>query len=306
MVDVLLEDLFANLRLEVEPFAVCSVANGWRLQMSGLDWLTLHFVLEGTGELRVGDRREPLRARTLALVPENRSHALLTGPPPARHELSTDGAAPDDDGMLRFVAGPGEGDPMQVVCGRVNVLYGGGVRLFELLDEPVVLDFSDSAEMRQTFDRLLDESHRREPGSRAMLRALMNECLVLVFRRLCDSPECTLPWLLALEDPRMTSVLREVLDDPGKPHSVESLAATAAMSRSAFARAFTDSFGQPPMAYVKMVRLRKAADLLRRTDLTIAAAARRVGYASRSHFSRAFSEVFGTSPSAFREAPAPS
>ncbi|MDX1621886.1 MAG: hypothetical protein R3320_12890, partial [Nitriliruptorales bacterium] len=54
---ILLEQLLDNLHVEVEPFAVCSVADGGQLDMSGLGWLTLHFVLDGEGELLVGDHR---------------------------------------------------------------------------------------------------------------------------------------------------------------------------------------------------------------------------------------------------------
>ncbi|MDX1621951.1 MAG: helix-turn-helix transcriptional regulator, partial [Nitriliruptorales bacterium] len=252
--------------------------------------------------LLVGDHRLALRERMLALVPENRSHSLRRGGAGGRG-VSTTGATSDEFGLLRFEAGDSAEASLHVVCGRVDVLYRAGVRLFELLEEPVVLDFGDSDEMTHTFDRLLLESRRHEPGARAMLKALMNECLVMVFRELCDSPDCTLPWLSALENPSMAAVLREVLADPGEPHSVESLADTAAMSRSAFAREFRGSFGQSPMAYVRMVRLRTAADLLSTTDLTISAAARRVGYSSRSHFSRAFTEAFGQPPSEFRDGP---
>ncbi len=135
-----------------------------------------------------------------------------------------------------------------------------------------------------------------------MMTALMDQCLVLIFRRLCDTPECRLPWLNALEDPRMAGVLSSILERPERDHSVESLAEEALMSRSAFAEEFARRFGRTPMAFVRDVRLRRGAELLRGTELSVDAVASRVGFASRSHFSRAFREYFGSSPARFREA----
>jgi AraC family transcriptional activator of mtrCDE len=76
------------------------------------------------------------------------------------------------------------------------------------------------------------------------------------------------------------------------------------MSRSTFSDRFGAAFGRSPIAYVREVRLRKAADMLRATDRPIDAIASRVGFASRSHFSQAFRDLFGESPSVLRSRPA--
>ena len=54
--------------------------------------------------------------------------------------------------------------------------------LFDLLRDPIVLDFSDSSEMRSIVERLLLEERTGAPASRAMMNALMKKCLVFVFR----------------------------------------------------------------------------------------------------------------------------
>jgi AraC family transcriptional activator of mtrCDE len=177
------------------------------------------------------------------------------------------------------------------------------LRLFDLMRETVVLGFADSERMHGTFSALLQEQESSAPGRRAMMSALMRECLVLVLRRLCGVPECNLPWLSAAEDPRFAPVLSAILDAPENPHTLDSLAWAANMSRSAFAEQFMELFGRTPMAFVRDVRLRRAADLLRRTDLPVATIARQVGFSSRSHFSRAFRDQFGASPRQFRAEP---
>jgi transcriptional regulator GlxA family with amidase domain len=97
----------------------------------------------------------------------------------------------------------------------------------------------------------------------------------------------------------MAAVLDVVLEHPERDHSLESLAELATMSRSAFADQFRAVFGRTPMAFLRDVRLRRGAELLRSTDLTIESI-HRVGFASRSHFGRAFQQRFDTPPASFR------
>ena len=82
--------------------------------------------------------------------------------------------------------------------------------------------------------------------------------------------------------------------------SEDSLAMIAGMSRSAFAAAFRCAFGQSPMSLVKLVRLRRASELLVVTTLPVADVAKRVGFSSRSNFSLAFGQLYGMDPSRFR------
>jgi len=84
------------------------------------------------------------------------------------------------------------------------------------------------------------------------------------------------------------------------PFTVDSLATIAGMSRSAFAAAFRRAFGQSPMSLVKLVRLRRASELLVATTLPVADVAKRVGFSSRSNFSLAFGQLHGMDPSRFR------
>jgi transcriptional regulator GlxA family with amidase domain len=202
-------------------------------------------------------------------------------------------------------AGPVDEGGLLVACGSVEVTYGGVQGLFDQLGEILVLDFADDPAMRLNFTSILEEMQGARPGSRAMLSALMRECLIRVFRQLCLQDECTIPWLSGVEDPNLAPALNTMLQDPGQPHSVASLAARAHMSRSAFARRFRESMGSPPLEYLRGVRLRHAAGLLRKVPpVAVAVVARRSGFASRSQFSRAFTAHFGCTPSEFRRGPA--
>jgi AraC-like DNA-binding protein len=296
---MLVERLFENLALSVEPFATCRVAPGWRLQLPRRDWVILHFVLQGKGSLRVGKKDvHPLTLNCLALMPPRLNHAVECGVD-VRHETGVRG---DETGLplCELGAGPADEPGLVLACGRLQVTYGGGTGLFDPLREAIVLDFSDSPSMRATFESLVTEYRAGEMGSAAMMAALMNQCLIYVFRRLGNRSDGRMPWLAALEDPGLARALDEILSRPEHPHSLHSLADAAHMSRSVFARRFHECFDRTPMEYLRDVRLRRAAKLLERGELSVSEVAARVGFRSRSYFSRAFHERFGRSPAEFR------
>ncbi len=296
---MLLERLFENLALTVDPFATCAVARGWRLRLPRRDWVVFHFILEGEGALRLGpDDARPLHPNTLVVIPPGTPHSVECGGEVTREALAEGQGS--DEPVCALVAGPPEEVALTVACGRVQVTYGGSLGLFDRLAEPLVLDFADEPAMRATFEGLLREFGHAGDGVKAMMTALMNQCLVLVFRRLCDDRECRLPWLSALDDPGLAPALDAILAHPDQPHTVEVLANRGNMSRSVFARRFHEALGRTPMEFVRDVRLRRGARLLHRPELSVEEVAAKVGFASRSHFSRAFHDHFGCSPAKFR------
>lgn len=297
---MLLETLFDNLALKVDPFATCKLANGWRLQLPCRDWVTFHYVLTGDGELKLGSGELlALKPNALAIMPPGLNHAIQCGC--VNHETGVEGQGDPGAPLCELVAGPADDPGLTVACGRIQVSYAGGMGLFDHLREAIVLDFIDSAQMRGIFEALIEEYRRAGAASAAMMAALMNQCLIQVLRRLSQERNGMLPWLSALDDPRLARVIETILDHPEQPYTLETLANVAHMSRSTFIRHFEQCFGRTPMDYLRDVRLRRGAQLLQVSGLSVDGIAGKVGFASRSHFSRAFHEQFGCTPMDFRK-----
>jgi AraC-like DNA-binding protein len=297
---MVLEGLFDNLELKVDPFATCRLADGWRLRLPRCDWVTLHFILDGDGELALGSGDVcRVNRNWLAVIPLKLVHSLECGP--VHNETGIEGQGGSGLPLCEFLAGPLETLRLTVACGRIQASCAGGLGLFDHLKDAILLDFGDSPQMRSIFKALIDEYRRSGPASTSMMTALMNQCLILVLRRVSQEAGSALPWLSALDDPRLSRVIDTVLGHPEHPHTLESLASIAHMSRSTFARHFRECFGRPPKDFVREVRLRRAAQLLRGGAMTIDGIAGKVGFASRSHFSRAFRDQFDISPKDFRE-----
>lgn len=80
------------------------------------------------------------------------------------------------------------------------------------------------------------------------------------------------------------------------------IAAAAGMSVSRFHRFFRHHTGVTPLQYLTALRIERAKDLLRRTDLSIVQVALEVGYQSQSSFTRVFTRTVGVTPQAYRSA----
>lgn len=97
---------------------------------------------------------------------------------------------------------------------------------------------------------------------------------------------------------RVTSYMRENLDQPVR---LEDLSALIGLSRFHFCTAFGQALGVTPQAWLTRVRMQRAAEMLRDTNLPIGEVSAVVGYGSVSAFSAAFRRLTGVTPSEFRK-----
>ena len=295
---ILLEKLLAGLEVTVMPFAICDVRGSSHLVMKPSEFATVHYILEGVGLVRVaGAPPVEVLPYSFMIVPPGMAQRIEPGRGGAPLGPVQTSATP---GLERHTVGSGEHGVI-MACGAVRVTYRQTTGLFDYLDGPIVENFADDAPIRATIEALLAEFADPQPGSAAFAEAVMKQCLVVMLRRHCEGGECRIPWLSALEDGRLGAALEAMLDAPEAPHTVAGLADVAGMSRSTFAQHFTASFGRPPMDFLKELRLRRAAQLLKTSEAPVKAVAMAVGYTSRSYFSRAFKAFHGVDPAAYRD-----
>lgn len=296
----LLDRLLVTLAVRLRSFSVCRIQQGWRLGFSPFQAITIHYVLSGTGSLRVGDG--PWRSfapHSIIVVPARQSHSLGAADDCLGEVRAEDHCLLHGDGLITFTAGDGSPDAL-FVCGQISDSYSGAMGLFELFQAPMVEAFPQDSVLQRSFELMLAEVARPSLGTQAMTEVLMKQCLIILLRRHLAASDFTSPLLVALQNPKLARVVLAVLEQPGAPYTVDSLAALAGMGRTSFAGSFSDVFGRGPMEFVQSVRLRIAARVLTSTDLPIKVIAASVGYASRSSFSKAFEVEFGAAPTQFR------
>jgi len=144
-------------------------------------------------------------------------------------------------------------------------------------------------------ERIEDELKCREDGYRFMA--------TVHFRHLAGELS---RWYSGAQHPgarRLTRIgaaiayLEQHLDEPV---TLEALSGLSDLSVSTLNRAFRRAVGLPPLAYHRRLRMRRAGDLLRTTDLSVTEVAGQAGYDDANYFARQFRKTMGFSPSAYR------
>ena len=82
-------------------------------------------------------------------------------------------------------------------------------------------------------------------------------------------------------------------------YTIDSLAGDVVMSRMSFYRKMKSLTGQTPADFIRTVRLKTAAKLLKAGNCNVSEACYRTGFASPQNFSKHFKEMFGVLPSQY-------
>ncbi len=107
-------------------------------------------------------------------------------------------------------------------------------------------------------------------------------------------------WLAGLRNPLVMRALTLLHDAPATRWTLDALAAQVGTSRSVLAERFMHFIGQPPMQYLRQLRMQSASRLLGDNDAKVASVANAVGFESEAAFSRAFKKCVGLTPTEWR------
>ena len=122
---------------------------------------------------------------------------------------------------------------LAAICGSVSIVYRGLNGTMDLLKAPIVEQLEPADRTRGAFEDLLAELSHPTIGTRALVRSLLLQCMILLFRKRLLAGDESMSWIRGLTYEGLWDVLRMMLGRPEGSHSVESLAALAGMSRAA-------------------------------------------------------------------------
>ncbi len=98
---------------------------------------------------------------------------------------------------------------------------------------------------------------------------------------------------------QLTAATEKIMTNP--ENAITNLQKAMHLSQMQLYRKLKALTGQTPSLFIRSVRLKKAKQLLKTTDLNVSEIAYEVGFTDPAYFSRAFNEAFGISPSSFRK-----
>ena len=215
-----------EMEIRVDPFALCELNGACDLGLEKDAAATLHYVLAGAGELVISGRPPvPVSRGSLILVPALNTHVLRSfgafGDPlptcnPERLKLAH---------LIHQSQGETQGK-LVAICARVRLTIRQMQNLVDLIRAPVVENRTGDQVLAAPIEQLLCELSRPRHGSRAMIRALLMQCMIELIRRRAA----------------------ELLQSSTQP--IERVAAQVGFrSRSAFSRAFEATTGLSPQRF---------------------------------------------------------
>ena len=262
-----------------------------------------HLITEGECYVELGSD-PPLRltAGDVVVFPQGDAHRMSSEP----------GLAPATGARLdvvlsrrpRQLSYGGGGATTRLVCGYLACdtrLAGMLLAGLPAVVKVNVRGSSAGAWLEASVRYALAEARSPRPGGEGVLAKLAEVLFIEVLRLyMNEQGEGRTGWLAGVGDRIVGAALNALHKKPGHAWTLDELARTAGTSRSVLAERFQQLVGSSPMQYLTQWRMLLAANLLCRSNASLARIAEEVGYQTDTAFSRAFRREFGSPPAAWR------
>jgi AraC-like DNA-binding protein len=291
-----LSDVLSLLKPRSYMFAGFDVGGDWSFQVPQDDGVKCYAMIAGQSWLSVDGVPDAVRleAGDCFLLPRGRAFRIASDL--ALPSVDANAAFPAElDGSVFSYNGGGDcfgvGGHFHLTGDHAGILLGMLPPIVHIRKQ------SDSAALRWSVERMMQELRDRQPGGYLVAQHLAYMMLVQALRlHLAEGLSGGVGWLFALADKQMNAAISAMHSEPAHRWTLQSLAERAGMSRTSFTLKFRDTVGTSPMEYLTRWRMLRAGDSLVNSDDPVCAISLSVGYESESAFSAAFRKVMGCSP----------
>ncbi|GAA1673728.1 AraC family transcriptional regulator [Kribbella yunnanensis] len=288
-----LSDVLTALRTGRPHAARTEEQAPWGIRFPPSDGAGCHVLLEGSCWL-LPARGEPIRLSVgdVVFVPHGAGYALADHPDSSLTEFQFD-TAPAADAV------GAQGPAIKLLCAAYYFDRSSSHPLLDELPEVVHLSGRHPS-LRAAIDLLASELSDPRAGSSAILAGLVDMLLMFVLRAWFADERATEGWATVLADPVLMASLHGIHGSPQHPWTVAELASLSGLSRSSFAKRFTDTVGRTPLGYLTWWRMTLAARRLHDSDAPLRAIAAQIGYGTEFALAKAFKREYGVAPGEYR------
>lgn len=240
---------------------------GWYFQPHWHEHIELHFVLEGEGTFEIGQKKIRAQKGTLVIANGNELHAGYC-----------------DGSRIRALV----------------MIFEMEAFSRELADQNIV--FAPSVEHDAVITSMMDVVYRefqeQALGYRLICKGMLLQLICYLTRHYAIerlSEKESIRRKKRLE--RLNTVLQYMQEHYSEPVSNAQLAELVHLSEDRFNHLFRESMEVAPLQYLNEVRLKKAHNLLKNGNTSIAEVAAEVGFTDYNHFGRLFKRYYHCTPS---------
>ena len=299
-----LSDIMASIHLGGGVYFRCEMSAPWGMAIPATTVAEFHVIVRGNCWLRLEDPKEliALQGGDVVAFPHGGAHGLVDAPDREERPASEilEGQSVEHFGPVTHGGG---GQPASILCGYFEFDRDSLHPLVAALPPLIHLrgtGISEFAWLQTALNFMIHETLAAKPGAEAVVSRLAGVLFVQMVRAYVVQSKSPPGMLAAIADRQIGAALALLHQDPAKAWTLDTLARTAGMSRSALAARFHQLVGDTPMQYLTMWRMQLARKLLVESGLGTAAIAERVGYLSEAAFGKAFKRAVGTGPGAYR------
>ena len=162
-------------------------------------------------------------------------------------------------------------------------------------------DVKEFSWLERITDLVIQEAGKEQPGSNVIVNKLGEVLFVHTLRAYIERNKLKQGFIAAIQDERISKVLKAIHSSSGENWQLEELAQIAGMSRTSFTNKFKELIGDTPFSYLTQWRLLQAKELLRESKKSVGEISEVVGYQSEAAFNRVFKKRVEQTPLKFRQ-----
>lgn len=282
--DDVLSEILVSTRLTGTVYFCDQLGSSWEKEFYDPNAASFHQIRRGGGWLQIDDRTEYLGPGDLVFVGAGVAHSLTS------HKV---GDIPNPSQDM---------PPTLLLCGYCGLSLEQESPLHALFPRVSILrqaEIEQKPWVKASLDQIASEYLSAKPGAMVVVQRLTEVLVVELIRENFGQQESH-GFLRALTDKQLSRALHLLHANPEKSWTLANLAENIGMSRATLARRFKELVGQPMFDYLTQLRMQRAKDQLRDTNLPLYEIAENVGYESEASFTKTFKRHVGKTPTGYR------
>ncbi len=296
----ILSDILSKVKLSSVVYFKSNFSEPWGMEIPKGPFAQFHIVTKGQCVLRAKDKSIQLFAGDIVVFPLGTSHWLANNEKSKRHQ--------GQNVVESILSGKplfeGELLSATLICGHFE--FDRNLDHPFIKELPSIIHINDTdlkqfSWLKNITDLIIEEAGKEQSGSGIIVNKLGEILFVHTLRAFIEKNKSKTGFIAAIQDERISKVIKEIHYSVQKNWSLDKLAQIAGMSRTSFANRFKSLTRETPFNYITQWRVLMAKELLEESSLSVGEIAEQVGYQSEAAFNRVFKKKVSQTPLKFRQ-----